>query len=469
MEYRYQKLAEQIADSVRQGVYQSGERLPGVRKLAAQFSVSISTVLEALRLLEEQRLILARPRSGYFVCEEETPVPPEPEAGQAEIRPPTTFEQRALHLLKMAADPSVVPLGAAVPHVSYLPRKALARITAEVYREQSQEALSYAFAPGQAKLRQQLARRMKKRGVPIREDRIVVTTGCQEALNLSLRAVTSPGDVVAIESPSFYGILRALEAHDLRVLEIPTHPRGGISIGALNLAASQWDLKACLINSNFSNPLGASLTTEKKQRLAAWSAEQQIPLIEDDICGDLAFSGERPDTIKQYDKEGWVMYCSSFSKSLSPGLRVGWVEPGRFVDSVEYLKYISSLASGSVDQLVVARFLETGAYDRYLRDLRGEYARAVQFVVQGIARYFPEGTRVSRPSGGFVLWVELPPGCSAMALYEKAMQHSISIVPGPLFSAQGKFQNCIRLNCALPRDERLDKALLLLGRLAAEC
>ena len=490
-DYRYAVVAEEIDQRIRTGLYRTGDRLPGVRRLGAQLGVSVSTVLEALHRLEEQGKVTARPRSGYYV--NALPAVPEPATSRPPQEPaPVTGQDLVLGLVQAANDPRFVQLGAAVPHPSFLPRQALTRSLNAVYRLHGDQAMSYAFPPGAPWLREQLARRLTEVGTPLAADDLVITDGCQDAVSLALRAVTVPGDVVAMESPTYYGLIQALEAAGLKALEIPTHPREGISLDALGFALEQWPVKACIVTTNFSNPLGAVMTSERKDALVGLLEEHGVPLIEDDIYGDLPFparardaaregtpgtgvrvcapvsaGAQRPDTAKSYDRTGNVLYCGSFSKTLSPGLRVGWIAAGRYHRRVEVLKYVANLSAPTANQLAVAHLLERGAYERHLREVRTAYARAVGRMLRALEAAFPAGTCVSRPAGGFLLWVQLPDGTDSLGIHRRARQEGISVAPGPMFSASGKYRDCLRLNAALPWSGRLERAINVLGRLAA--
>ncbi len=285
-------------------------------------------------------------------------------------------------------------------------------------------------------------------------------------MTLCLRAVAKSGDIIALESPTFYGLLQVVESLGLKALEIPTHPQHGISLDALKLAIEQWPVKACAIVGNFNNPMGYCMPEGDKQALVKLLDRHHIPLIEDDVYGDLVFDHHRPAAAKSFDAGDNVLYCSSFSKTLSPGLRVGWVVPGKYQEQIEYLKYITSLATPTLPQLAISDFLQRGGYDRYLRQVRGQYARQVARITRAVSQHFPEGTRVTQPVGGFVIWVELPEGTDAMAIFHQALAKGISIAPGPIFSASQKYANFIRINCAQPWDERLEAAIIFLGKLA---
>ena len=467
--HRYERVAQALEEQIEAGVYGPGDRLPGVRKLAGQFAVSVSTVVAAEHLLEDRGVIAARPRSGYYVRRHPWQPPERPERSAPAGEPtPVTGQALVLRVVQAANDPEVVQLGAAVPHADFLPARGLQRAFAGVPRRWADRALAYAFPPGPPELRQQIARRMADAGCQHAPEDIVITNGAQEALVLSLRAVAEPGDVVAIESPTFYGLLQAIEGQGLRALEIPTDPDQGVSPEAMALALDQWPVAAALLMPNFGNPLGHRASAERKRALVALLEERGVPLIEDDVYGDLPFEPPRPWAAKAFETRGGVLYCGSFSKTLSPGLRIGWAVPGRFRDRLEYLKYAASSSTPAWPGFAVTDFLDRGGYDRYLRQAQGEYARAVDRVGRAVAHHFPAGTRQTRPTGGFVLWLELPEKVDSLTLYRRALAEGISIAPGPMFSPTQKFRNFVRLNCAQPWDARLERALQRLGALAGE-
>lgn len=464
----YAQVASAIERDIERAIYRPGERLPGVRRLAQQYQVSIATALEACRLLEDRGRLEARLRSGFFVRLHRHSPAPQPAVSDPPNEPSAvTGQQLAMQLIKAANDPQLLPLGAAVPHAQFMPVQAVASAMSRTLRQRGASAATYAFPPGQIELRRQIARRMSELGCPTDPDTIVITNGCQEALGLALRALTQPGDVVAVESPTFYGLLQVIEALGLKALEIPTHPHDGIAIEALEFALEQWPVRACIATPNFSNPLGSCMSVGRKRALVELLARRNIPLIEDDVYGDLGFEGARPGIAKTFDPQGdTVLYCSSFSKTLAPALRIGWIAAGRHQPQIEYYKYVLNLASPTAPQLAVAELLERGGYDRYLRQARRDYATAVARMSHAVEKYFPEGTRVTRPRGGFVIWIEFPAAIDGNELYRQALPHGISIAPGTMFSATGRYRNFIRLNCAVPWDARTERAIARLGQLA---
>jgi len=463
----YEEIAKQVSHLIDRGTFRPGDRIPSVRKLSHQQKISITTVLEAYRLLENRGLIEARPQSGYFVRARFPTLPAEPEISKPSQGPTrVSMGELVMMVLRDTHHPKLLQLGAAIPSPELLPTDKLNRTLSAMGRRHGVRGNSYDVPPGCQELRIQIARRALTAGCALTPDEVVTTSGCQEAIVLALRATCGPGDTVAIESPTFYGALQAMEMLGLRALEIPTHPRDGISLEALSSAIQGRPIRACLLIPNFSNPLGSCMPDRKKRELVELLSAYEIPLIEDDIYGDLSFSPERPKVAKAFDKKGLVLLCSSFSKTLAPGYRVGWVAPGRFKSEVERLKLVSNIGTVLLPQLAIAEFLANGGYDHHLRRIRRIYARQVALMAQAVSKFFPEGTRVTRPSGGFILWVELPEHVDSLELYELAVKSGITFAPGPIFSAEQKYRNFIRLNAAR-WSEKVEDALARLGQLAA--
>jgi DNA-binding transcriptional MocR family regulator len=464
----YEEVAGRVALLVQKGTLRAGDKVPSVRKFSRQQKVSIATVLQAYRLLENQGVIEARPQSGYYVRALCLRPPAEPEMSKpAASATKVSVGDLAIQVIKATRDPSLVRLGAALPSPELLPTQQLNRAMTSLGRRFPQAGNSYDAPPGNTALRTQVARRAVEAGCIFSPDDIVTTVGCQEALNLCLRAVAKPGDTIAIESPTFYGILQIIEMLGMRALEIPTHPRDGVSLEALAYALESHPIKACLFTPNFNKPMGSCMPEANKERLVAMLAQRDIPLIEDDIYGDLGFAPQRPKTCKSFDKQGLVLLCDSFSKTLAPGYRVGWTAPGRYQAQVEHLKFVSSIATATLPQMAIADFLANGGYDHHLRKVRRLYAQKVQQMTQAITKYFPESTKVTRPAGGHVLWVELPAHINSLELYRRALAAKISIAPGPIFSAKQKYPNFIRLNCGNPWSEVIENALIKLGQIIA--
>jgi DNA-binding transcriptional MocR family regulator len=464
----YQRVAMRVQGLVDGGTLRPGERIPSVRRLAAQLGVSVTTVLEAYRLLEDRGVIEARPQSGYYVRPQHR-TPPLPRKTEG-ARSATTLDvgEMILRVVNEATQPDVVCLGAAVGSLEFFPTARLNRELARAVRAEPERSLAYDAVQGHEELRVQIARRALEAGLSLTPEDLVTTPGAQSAMYLCLRAVTEPGDTVAIETPTYYGLLEILESLHLRALEIATFPETGICLDALGEALAARRVAACALVPTFGNPLGHCMPDEKKRRLVELLARHEVPLVEDDVFGDLAFGVSRPRAAKAFDGEGNVLWCSSFSKTLSPGYRIGWAAPGRYLSAVMRLKFAAQVAAPTPPQMAVARFLEGGGFDRHLRRLRRAYRELTLRMSSAIAECFPSGTRISRPAGGQVLWIELPENVDAMRLHDAALAAGVSIAPGPIFSASRRYRSFIRINVATPWSPSVERAIATLGRLVHE-
>jgi len=463
---RYERLADDLGGIITAGHLRPGERLPSVRRLAHERRLSISTVLQALRQLEDRGLVEARPQSGYFVRHATVRRVPPATRPTPDEAVPVDVSQRLLRVLQKSTAPGVAPLAAALPAASLLPLAALQRLYSGVGRRHPQILAgdSHINMDESALVRQLVLRSVSWAG-PLSASEFVITNSCTESLGLCLRAVTQSGDTVAVESPAYYLMLQLIESLGLKALEIPTAPRTGLSVEALDLATRDGRVSACLLVANASNPLGSIMPDENKRRLARLTAERGVAVIEDDIYGDLHFGGPRPRPVKAFDNAGNVMLCSSFSKSLSPALRIGFVAAGRYRPQVAFQKTISSGGTNPVTQMVLAEYLESGAYERHLRGLRRAYEQQVEAMIASVSRHFPAATRIAQPQGGFVLWLELPDDIDTTVLHERALAAGVAYVPGELFSASGMYRNCLRLNCGNPHTVAIDEAVRRLAAL----
>ena len=460
----YERLARELEGQIAAGTFKEGSRLPSLRDASRIHKASLSTVIEAYRLLESRSVIEARPQSGYYVKFKAPSLCLEADS-EPERADPTSVsvDELSMELFRDTQDPDFAKFGAAAPDPELLPTAKLDRILASISREGGFGVDTSVTPEGCEVLRVRIARRAYGSGCSIKPDEVIVTAGCSEAMALALLTVCEPGDLVAIESPTYFGILLILEALRLRALEIPSNPGSGLSLDALEFALEHHPVKALVAMSNFANPLGSCMSDDSKRALVALLEKKGVPLVENDIYGELYFGERRPSVAKSYDESGGVILCSSFSKDISPGYRIGWVAPGRYATDVLKRKMALSSGTSVLAQLTIARYLEGGGYDAHLRTIRRAYARKVASMSRAIEKSFPEGTRIAEPSGGYVLWVRLPAGADSMRVYAEAVKSRITIAPGYIFSPSHKHRDYIRLNAAV-WSERTEKDLARLGR-----
>ncbi|MDQ6911810.1 MAG: PLP-dependent aminotransferase family protein [Verrucomicrobiota bacterium] len=465
----YARIAANVGELIAGGVLRTGDRIPSVRRASRQHRVSMATAVQAYLELENRGLIEARPKSGFFVRQRPQQLLEEPQTSRpapgASVHDSPTLISRLFGATMMR---DVVQLGSGIPSAKLLPAQKLNRILASTARRLGPAALELDMPPGCLPLRRALARRALDWGAKISPDEIITTCGCMEALVLGLRATTKPGDTVAVESPTYFGIVQLIAQLGLKALDIPTHPRSGLDLDALERALRTRRVSACLVVPNFNNPLGSLMPESAKERLVNILARREIPLIEDDLYGDLHFGAERPHVAQAHDRKGLVLLCGSFSKSVAPGYRVGWLMPGRFFEKVKDLKCTSTVATATLPQFALADYMTNGGYEHHLRGLRRALQRQMEQLSQAVAESFPRETKMTRPNGGIVLWVELPKGVDALRLHAKALAEKISLAPGPMFSARQNFKNFIRLSFGEEWSPKIERAIGVLAYLVKQ-
>ncbi len=467
--YRYVKLSNQIEDRIRNGFYQPGEKLPSIRRVHHQTGYSISTVYHAYIELEKRGLVQARAKSGYYVQPSPYDLLAPPSFRRHRARPrKVALKSLAREIVRAMSDPGMIQLGGTVTAPALLPSRPLSRIIKGFDTARLQRLLNtYADPSGCDTLKTQITKRLLTVPGLRSADDLVITSGCIEAVSLCLRAVAGPGDTIAVESPTYPWFLQVIEDLNMLALEVPTDPVAGIDLAALDEALDTHSVKACLLVPNFQNPLGYRLSRDHKRELVEMARQRKMAIIEDDIHGDIYFDGPRPSLLKSFDREGWVLCCSSFSKTLSPGLRVGWVLPGRFAEAVRRLKLDLSIASPALNQQAIADFLDTGGYERHLRRLRLALKTQAAHLAMAVSRHFPAGTRTSMPRGGLTLWVECHPQVDALDVFHKARGQGIAILPGTICATTDRYRHCIRLSFGFPWDAQMEAAVKQLGRYVA--
>jgi DNA-binding transcriptional MocR family regulator len=370
-----------------------------------------------------------------------------------------------LHTLKNMTANDIINFALAAPAAELLPTAKLNKSVVYALRNGKDHCIGYENIQGNEELRKQIARLSFNWGGKITPEEVVVTSGCMEALAMCLRAVTKPGDTVAVESLAYFGIYQVIESLGLKLVEISSDPATGLDLDCLHKVIKEVPVKACLFVPNFNNPSGSCMPDENKKKLVALITKYNIPLIEDDIYGEMYFGRHRPKTCKYYDTKGLVLHCSSLSKSLAPGYRIGWVLPGKFLEQVKTLKMIHSISSATLTQVAIAHFLSIGRYEYHLKNLRKALHTQCLRYIQGVMQYFPEDTKISRPQGGFVLWVEVNKKVNTYKLSTEALKHQISVAPGRIFSNSCNYSNYLRIGYGVPWNEKVEKGLKTLGNL----
>lgn len=462
---RYERIADRVATAIKNGVLTPGARLPSLRLLCEREGVSLMTALAAYRRLEALGLVTAIERSGYRVAHATM----RPLTGTAIARPriARTRATRAGILgevLEAASDRKLVPLGLATPDPSLFPLAALRRLTGSLLAADPTIWARYALPPGDLRLRRAIARRLAVRGAPVGAEHVLVTVGAMEALTVALRTFTRPGECVAVECPTFFGIHDALQAHGLDVVEIPTDPMLGIDPSHLDEACRKRRIAAAVLMPNIGNPTGSAMPSERKRELARVLSKHRVVAIEDDLYADLSFDRRAAPPLLAQHSSAPIVLIGSLSKTLLPAGRVGYAvaEPSLIERMVE-VKRASTLANPTLSELVAAECLESGLFDRHLRRLVPRLEAGVRSLAEAVLRSFPAGTRVSDPRGGFMLWVELPEGCDGERLFWAARESGICIVPGSVFSLATGLERFVRLSGGT--DPRSEQAIERLGRL----
>lgn len=468
-EFLYQQVIDYVNNQRSSGALRAGDKLPSLRKLSRQFEISVPTVKQAYIELERQGAICAKPQSGYYLkAEAVRTLKPRPAkwmlSNPVEVQCRSLIEQiyEAVHL------PDTVALGISNPVNAHPPDKALARLMRSVISKVAEKAVSYGSINGDPKLRMQLALRYHEYAVGVNPEEIIITNGAQEAISIALQCVAKRGDVIAVESPCYFGIIELIESLGVRALEIYTCTDNGVCLEELEQALEQHPVKACIFSTAINNPLGSMMSNEQRQQLVALIEQYQVPLIEDDVYGDLYFSDQRPKPAQLYSQKGLVMTCSSFSKTVAPGYRVGWILPGKFVEQAKRLKRAQSCSTAVLQQWTLIEYIMSGDYDRHLQLLRKKLIYNCERMRALIAETFPNEVCISRPKGGSVLWVRCRSHIDTQKIFELAISQGVSFAPGVIFSPSGKYKNYMRISFGVPWSDKVEQAITRLGKLVAD-
>ncbi len=468
-EFLYQQVIEYVERQEKNGALRAGDKLPSLRKLSKQFEISVPTVKQAYIELERQGTISARPQSGYYLKAKQARTLLPMRAKWACCEP---VEVSCRSLIEQVYDavhlPDTVALGISNPICAHPPDKALARLMRSVISRVSEKAVSYGPANGDPKLRLNLAFRYQDQGVDVNHEDIIISSGAQEALSIALQCVAERGDIIAVESPCYFGLIELVESLGMKVLEVYTCTEDGVCITELEKVLQQHPVKACLFSTAINNPLGSMMTNEQRQAMVTLLESLDIPLIEDEVYSDLYFTEQRPVSAQLYSEKGLVLTCSSFSKTAAPGYRVGWLLPGKFEEKAKRIKRAQSCSTSMLPQWTLTDYLMSGEYDRHLQLLRKTLRYNCERMRALIAEYFPKESCISKPQGGSVLWIRCRSHVDTSMLFSSAIAQGVSFAPGQIFSPSGKYKNFMRISYGVQWCDKIEKAVATLGKLVME-
>ncbi len=463
----YISIARHIEQQIDKDVLKVGDKLPSIRMICRQHGVSMSTAQFAYYELERKSLVESRPQSGYYVTntfKRRLAIPGQSNPANKQHHP---TDKNLFEIVRSnVTNENVTLFSHGVPAEQLLPVAKLNKGMLQAMRQLQGSGTMFEPVEGNLTLRRQVAKWSFLWKGNLAEEDIITTAGCISALSYCMMAIAKSGDTIAVESPCFFGILQLAQSLGLRVIELPTNPQTGVDIDGLKNILKKNKIAFCLFVSNFSNPLGSLMPDENKREAVKLLLHHNVPLIEDDLYGDVYFGNSRPTCCKTYDEAGMVLLCNSVSKTLAPGYRVGWVAAGKYQDKIRRMKLFHALSGTSITHEVIGNFLENGRYEAHLRKLRHTLHTNYLQYVRVISQHFPEGTKISRPQGGLSVWVELPKKINTVDLYYTAIKSKVSISPGSMFTLQKQFNNCMRLGYGMPWSEKLESGLKLIGKLA---
>lgn len=458
--FRYEQIADKIEDIIRNLNLQAGDRVPSVRKVSKELNVSLTTVFQAYHLLEAKGLLISRPRSGYFVnVSGKNNISQKPKGKYIALPNQVSLNEMIGNMLRNVREFGLINFSIVAPVNELLPISRISKSVRDALKDTTGHSFQYPLIEGHPRLVKQIARQTFEWKMPLSTEEVLVTNGCIEAINLCLDVVAKPGDIILVESPAPYGILQSLESKNLLALEIPLDPETGLDLSQLETAITKHKIAACVLTTVCNSPLGCAMPEQHIIKLLKILGDAKIPLIEDDALGDLSFTHPRPLPAKAYDEDNNVLYCTSFSKSLGAGFRIGWVSGGIYHEKIKRLKYISNFFTNGILQDAIGRFLETGLYNSHLKKMKMSVQQNLTRYVSSINQYFPDDVKISKPKGGYSIWAELPSHIDGEELTRRALKEGIGICPGKIFSTSNQYDNYIRINYCPMWNLRIDKYL----------
>lgn len=469
----YRQICQQLREAILAGELAEGTRLPTERALAGELGVNRTTVMNAYNELASEGLIEGHVGRGTLVRRNHFPHFDEHfehetaswllglPAGESEL-----LGQDARLLSELAAageQRGIISLTPGSPAPNLLPAEMLNKIFAEKLLLSQVDALGYCPVEGLHSLRREIAQWMRGRAVPVDAEHILILSGSTQGVGLVGRLLLNPGDEVVVEVPTYIGAIQAFRALQARVIGVPMD-KDGMRVDLLESILARHRPRLIYTQPTFQNPTGVSMTPERRRRLLLLSRRYSTPILEDDPYGEVYFQGKRPQPLKALDTSGQVIYLSTFSKILAPGLRVAWLAaPEPMIERLSLHKQIFDLNTNALGQWSVAEILRQELLNEHLSTLRQRYESKRDLMLQAISKYWPQEIRVNRPDGGFHLWCRLPGELRTRTLLREAANERVAFVIGEPFHVDGGGQQEFRLSYAYPREDDIEEGIKRLG------
>lgn len=463
--YKFEAFTSNIERNIREGIYKPGYKLPSVRELKKQYQTSISTIQNGYEHLIILGLVESIPKSGYYVANNSAKIEDSTTQHRPVVRD-AVFERNVALTTSLRNEKKFAEFNVATPGDLIISQKLLLRTMQQVIREQGVGLLRYYPLNGSVDLKSSIIRHAAGYQTSINPQELLITDGALQALYIALAAVCNPGDVIAVESPCVFSILEVIRVLSLMVIEVPVDIRNGFDVDFLRKACLKNKIKAVVVTPNYHNPTGILLTDEQKKALLAVAQQYDMAVIENDIYGDLNFSGKRPSTIKSFDESGLVMTYTSYAKTLAPGIRLGWLSAGKFMKQAEQIKFAMGSTVSPIYQETVNRLLSSNSYDRHIRAFRMQLAKNAYFTINLLSEHFPQGTSVTTPYGGYNIWVKMPDHVDMDNFYSQCEKIGIRFTPGYTFSFSDIFSRYFRIVFADRYSSPKVQALELAGKLS---
>ena len=466
------QIAERVRSAIRSGDLGPGARLPAERDLAARLGVDRMTVARAYEDLTRAGLILRHVGRGSFVADEVAPGPAQDLPAPPGVLWASAFASRAgftsagaVGALHAAAPDNAVNLSSLFPDPTLFPLEGFRKAMEIAIRSEGTRLFGYGPAGGYAPLRRWLVTTLRERGLVVGEDEIVITNGSQQGIDLAARAFLDPGDRVIVENPTYTGAVQVFHSHGARVIGVPVDHEG-IRPDRLEEALARSGAKILYLIPNFQNPTSGTMGMARRRTLLEIAARHRVPILEDDFGGDLRYEGETLPSLKALDRGDSVIYVNTFAKKLLPGLRIGWLAaPREVAERISYLKQITDWNTSLFLQGALYEFCRRGMLDRHLKRVRAVYRERRDSMIEAMRRHFPKEARWTRPEGGLVVWVTLPPGVDADEVALEAHGRGVLVGSGDLFFVDGGTHNNLRLVFAQAGTRAIARGIRTLGKI----